>query len=243
MLAHAARTLLHMVLPPRCALSGAPVDAQGMVAPGAWAQITFITPPFCRCCGEMFGFGGVEAGGGLCARCVADPPPFVTARAAIAYDGTGRDLVLSFKHADRTHAVAAFTPWLARAGAGALSGADALVPVPLHPRRILARRYNQAALMANALSGATGVPHWPRALVRTRHTPHQVGLSAGQRAANVEGAFAVRDSARAAVAGRTLVLVDDVLTSGATARSCARALLGAGARAVHVLTLARVVRL
>jgi ComF family protein len=238
------RTILDAILPPRCIVTGRPVDAPGTLSPEAWAAVTFITPPMCTVCGDMFGFGAEPGLGndGACARCYAAPPPFASARAAIAYDGAGRDLVLGFKCADKTHAGPAFVPWLRRAGARALEDADVLVPVPLHPRRLLARRYNQAAVLSAALAAATGVAHAPLALMRTRATARQGHKNAAERAANVEGAFAVSAARVGEVAGRVCVLVDDVYTTGATARACTRALLAAGAARVHVLTLARVVR-
>lgn len=242
-----ARGALDAILPPRCVVSGQPVEAQGMLAPAAWSAMTFLTPPLCRCCGDMFSFGGevlVEEAGesGLCRRCARDPQPFTSARAAIAYDGAGRDLILGFKHADKTHAVPAFVPWLERAGAKALAAAELLVPVPLHPRRLLARRYNQAAVMAAALSRQTGIPHAPLALERARVTESQGHKSREERAKNVAGAFRVPESRAHCVRGRAVALLDDVYTTGATVRTCASALLEAGSGPVHVLTLARVVR-
>jgi ComF family protein len=151
-------------------------------------------------------------------------------------------LVLAFKHADRTQNAPAFAAWMARAGAELLDGADLIVPVPLHWTRLIARRFNQAALLARGLSKRTRIPFDPRLLVRTRRTRTQGDLTRSQRMRNVRGAFAVRANARSKLKGRTIVLVDDVMTTGATLEACAKALRRAGAKEVRVLALARVVR-
>ena len=161
-------------------------------------------------------------------------------RAALRYDSGSRGLVLAFKHADRTQNAPAFAAWMARAGADALARADLLVPVPLHWTRLVRRRFNQAALLARALSKRTGVPFAPDLLARVRMTRTQGDLTRAQRRRNVRGAFQVR--ATAPLRGKTVVLIDDVMTTGATFEACARALRRAGAREVRALALARVVR-
>jgi ComF family protein len=158
------------------------------------------------------------------------------------YDDASRGLVVGFKHADRTFAVPAFGAWLARAGAELVGDGDVIVPVSLHRWRLAARRYNQAALLAQSLARYTGGACAVDALRRLRPTPSQGGLGRLARARNVRGAFAVPPSRRGLVDGRRVLLVDDVLTTGATVEAASRALLAAGARAVDVLTLARVVR-
>ena len=152
-----------------------------------------------------------------------------------------RKLVHSFKYGDRLDLAPMMGQWMARAGRELLKDADALLPVPLHWRRLWARRFNQSAALAKAISGLAGVPVLHGALKRVRATPQQVGLSKTERADNVQGAFRVPTEEKAQVAGRRLILVDDVLTSGATVDTCARALLRAGAAHVDVLVFARVV--
>ena len=165
----------------------------------------------------------------------------MTARAAVRYDDISRQLVTSFKYADRLDLAPMMGHWMARAGRELLGQADALLPVPLHWRRLWARRFNQSAALAHAISDIAGVPVLHGALKRVRATPQQVGLSKTERADNVQGAFRVPAEEKPQVAGRRLVLIDDVLTSGATVDTCARALLRAGAAHVDVLVFARVV--
>ncbi|MCF8495503.1 MAG: ComF family protein [Alphaproteobacteria bacterium] len=231
---------LDAILPPRCPVSGEAVESQGTVSPAAWSALDFIHDPLCGTCG--FPFPYETEPGMLCGACLADPPPFETARAALIYNDGSRDLILGFKHADRTYAVTAFMPWMARAGADMLAQADALIPVPLHRWRLLKRRYNQAGLIAAALAKSGGTPLWSDAMMRTRSTPPQGHLAARERHENVRKAFAVSPRYAQKIKGKRLILVDDVYTTGATVRECAQVLRKSGAGAVHVLTLARVVK-
>lgn len=234
------RAALDTVLPPRCLSCRAEVAAPGTLCHACWQTLAFLGPPHCAGCGLPFPFD--PGPGTRCADCLRDPPPWGRARAVLRYDDASRGLAVPFKHADRTDMAPALGAWLARAGAELLADADVLVPVPLHRFRLIARRYNQAALLALAAGKAAGVAVVPDALVRTRNTPSQGRLKPGERAKNVRGAFAVRPGRVEAIAGRRVVLVDDVLTTGATAEACTRALARAGAAAVDVLTLARVIR-
>jgi ComF family protein len=172
---------------------------------------------------------------------MADPPAYGRARAAVRYDDVARTLVQAFKYGDRLDLAPVLGRWMARAGQELFDGAHALVPVPLHWRRQWARRFNQSALLAEVVGKENRLPVIYTALGRMKATPQQVGLSQSQRAANVQGAFRVPDEGKPEVTGRRLILVDDVLTSGATADTCARALLRAGAANVDVLVFARVV--
>ncbi|WP_372398012.1 ComF family protein [Azospirillum sp. HJ39] len=236
--AGAASLLLNALLPPRCLSCGEGVDRQGGLCARCWTGLTFIAAPLCACCGLPFEYEAEQ--GSLCASCLADPPPFARARAVLAYDDGSRPLMLGFKHGDRIHAAKSYGVWLARTGRELLEDADRLAPVPLHRGRLFRRRYNQAALLAQALSRHCGVPALPDLLQRHRATPTQGGLDRQDRHRNVRGAFRLRPGL--SVAGQRLVLVDDVLTTGATLAECARVLLRAGAARVDVLTLARVVR-
>ena len=228
------------VLPQRCVVTGEIVPQQGMVAPHAWAALDFIADPFCERCGFPFEFEVDE--GAVCTSCLSDEPPYDMARSVLKYNDSSRDLILGFKHADKLHAVRTFVPWMQRVGAKMLAEADYLMPVPLHRWRLIARRYNQAGLIAEALSQAVGVSCLLDGVVRIRATPSQGYLTAKERYKNVKRAFAVPAQHRGDIQGRSIVLIDDVYTTGATVKECARALLKAGAGRVSVLTLARVVR-
>ena len=178
--------------------------------------------------------------GRACRACTAAPPPWGQARGAVMYDDAARALVLPLKYADRTEIAATLALHMQRAGSELLASAELLVPVPLHRSRLLHRRYNQAALLAASLSRRTGVRSLPDALQRSRATESLGALSAARRAEMLLGTISVRAYRRDAVAGRRVVLVDDVLTSGATARICTTALLDAGAANVDVLVASRV---
>jgi len=238
------RAIVDFAIPPRCLACGESVEAQGTFCAGCWASLRFITDPCCRQCGSPLPHAPTgEADGLLCAACLARPPAWSHARALWHYDGAAMAPILRFKHGDRAELATALATLLARAGGSLLAGPDVvLVPVPLHRWRFVRRMYNQSALLARALGRRCAVPVLVDALVRRRATRSQQGLSAAERQTNVRGAFAVRPAAAGRLAGRCAVLVDDVVTTGATAEACARALLAAGAREVRLLSLAKVVR-
>jgi ComF family protein len=233
------RHALDAVLPPLCPACRVPLgDGVGLCA-ACWSKLSFIEPPYCARLGIPFTY---DPGPGLLSmEAIANPPAYDRARAAVRYDDIARALVLGFKYGDRLDLAAMMGRWMARAGHELTRDADALLPVPLHWRRLWARRFNQSAALAAAISGTCGVPVLHDALKRVRATPQQVGLSKSERADNVQGAFRVTAHQKVSVAGRRVVLIDDVLTSGATVDACARALMRAGAAHVDVLVFARVV--
>ncbi len=231
---------LDLALPPRCIGCGARVDRSGLTCAACWSALTFIAPPYCVSCGAPFDFA-VE-GAQRCAPCHAAPPAYDRARAALIYNDGSRGLILSFKHGDRLHAAPAFGAWVARAGAELLSDADIVTPVPLHRWRLLGRRYNQAALIARHAGRIANVTHLPDLLVRHRSTPSQAALGHAARARNVAGAFRLSPIHADRVKGSRIVLIDDVLTTGATVSACAKVLRRGGAARIDILTLARVVR-
>lgn len=196
----------------------------------------FVLAPLCPRCGAPLPDGLGD--GALCGGCVEAPPPWSRARAVFLYDAASRAMVLRFKHADRTDAAPAFARWMVRAGADLVADAEVVVPVPLHRWRLFTRRYNQAALLGAGIAKAGTLAFAPDALARVRPTVPQGTFDRRARQKNVRGAFAV--ARPSAIEGKAVLLVDDVLTTGATVGECARALLGAGARSVDVLTLARV---
>jgi len=224
-----------MLFPPQTIDAG-PRPLAGGFSAGAWTRIRFLDGPVCDGCGMPFEFDP----GARCAACLAKPRAFDAARAACLYDETSRDPILKLKHADRLDLAPMFARWLSRTARGLIDEADAVAPVPLHPFRLLRRRYNQAAEIARPLAAMTGTPYLPDALVRRRATATQGGKSGSGRRRNVAGAFEVPPSRAKQVAGLRILLIDDVLTTGATAEGCARALKAAGAARVDLAVVARV---
>lgn len=235
-IAGAARGLLDLLLPVRD-FDGEAAQTAGLPA-RQWSRIAFLEDPVCDGCGSPFEF---DPGPGVrCAACTARPRAFDRARAACLYDEASRDLILKLKHADRTDLAGLMARWLSRSARPLLDDADVVVPVPLHRWRLLRRRYNQAAEIARPLARGQGLAFLPDALERVRDTATQGGKSATGRRRNVAGAFAVQPGQRDRLAGLRVLLIDDVLTTGATAQACARALKAAGAAAVHVAVIAKV---
>ncbi len=239
-MSHALRAVLDVLLPPSCLTCDRPVTAPGQFCAPCFRGVAFITEPCCVHCGVPFSHAGQGGTERLCPGCREHPAPWGQARAALRYDGAAKRLLLPFKHADRPELAAALAPMMARAGAALLRRAELIVPVPLHRRRLFARRYNQAALLALRLARLSGVPAVPDLLRRTRATVSLGDLSATARAEAVGGAFAIRPARAGRLRDRRVLLVDDVMTSGATASACAEILLAAGADAVDVLVAARV---
>jgi ComF family protein len=232
------RTLVDAILPPRCLACGATVSEPDALCGPCWSSITFFAPPWCAVCGLPFAYPMGE--GAVCAACARERTSWDRARAVMRYDRHSRGLVLALKHGDRTHLAKALGLWMHRAGGDVLDGVDWVVPVPLHWMRLFSRRYNQAGLLAHAVHAAGGPPVAPDWLIRRRRTPPQGRLGPLARTRNVRGAFFLRPGR--SVRGKRLVIVDDVLTTGATVEECARVLRRAGAAWVGVLTLARALR-
>ena len=232
------RSIIDLVLPPRCPACRVIVAGDGRFCIACWQQLEFITAPQCAVCGTPFAHDrGADA---ACGACLAEPPRFASARAALAYGGPARSVLLAMKHGDREHLAEVMAPHMLRVAGQMLTPGALLVPVPLHRWRLWRRGFNQAAVLARVLARLSGADLDVSALVRVRATRPSSGMGRKARADNVRGAFRVHDRTR--IAGREVVLVDDVLTTGATAEACARHLRRAGARHVHVLTFARVVR-
>jgi ComF family protein len=237
--ARAGAMLGDLLFPPRCLSCGVEVDIQGNLCPDCWKDITFLSQPFCDCCGYPFDFPVDD--GILCAACIGDPPPYAKARAIMRYDEGARKIILRLKHGDRLESIKPLARWLMGAGAELLAEVDYILPVPLHRRRLFQRRYNQSALLGKALEKISGKPMLAQALLRIKATSPQQGLKRQQRHENMRGAFAMGPGDVARLKGRSVLLVDDVYTTGATVEACAKVLLKAGVKKVAVLTLARVV--
>jgi ComF family protein len=233
-----AQAALDTLYPPTCLACRAATDSHGALCPACWRAMRFIERPFCERLGTPF---EQDLGQGIILpQAAADPPVFARARAVARFeDGPARTLAHRLKYSDRAELARPIARWMARAGADVLVDADLLAPVPLHPLRLWRRRFNQAAALAAEISRQTGKPCDLTALQRVKATRSHIGLTRAQRAENVQGAF--RAAAGAPLRGLNVVLIDDVLTSGATANAASRALLRAGAKRVDVLVFARVV--
>jgi ComF family protein len=216
-----------------------PAGGAGL-SPDGWSRVIFLEAPVCDGCGAAFAYDGGALADDRCAACQVSPYGFQRARAACVYDEASRDLILKYKHGDHQEFAPLFARWITRSAAELLADADAVAPVPLHPMRLLSRRFNQAAEIARPVARAAGLAYLPDAMVRTERTDTQGGKSARSRRLNVRKAFAVSAAGRRQVRGRRILLIDDVLTTGATAEACARVLIEAGARAVDLAVIARV---
>lgn len=232
------RRTIDFLLPPQCPVCRKSVARSGGVCSACWSSMKFISEPFCQVYGTPFAFNVGE--NIVSAQAIAEPPPFEAARAAVKYGPVAKALVHSLKYRDRFEAAEPMVAAMNRIGAELLQRCQMIVPVPLHRLRLINRRYNQAALLAAGLSRLAGIAYDPFVLERRRRTRQQVGLSVSERDANVRGAFSVSADKRAEIAGRRVLVVDDVYTSGATVKAASRALLRGGASGVDVLTFANV---
>ncbi|MEM6811459.1 MAG: ComF family protein [Pseudomonadota bacterium] len=238
-----ATKLIDSLFPPRCPVSGDIVDQQGMIAPHIWSNLNFISDPHCEKCGFPFDFDLDDINDGrFCASCLKHPPIFEKSRSALVYDDGSRDILLGFKHGDQIHSVPTMLPWLLRAGQDICNQSDLIVPVPLHYTRLVKRRFNQAGLIAQAISKKIDKPCIIDVLKRDKATMTQGYLNMKERKKNVSGVFSVQQKYLNQIKGKNLLLVDDVYTTGATIEECTKILLKAGVQSVNVLTIARVVK-
>lgn len=234
-------SVLDFLLPPICPVTAEAVAAPGLLSPKAWQGLEFIEKPYCPACGQPQAFA--LDGDMQCAVCLTDPPPFDSARSVWRYNDMSRALILRFKHGDQMQLARSFAPHLTRALADLPAHPSVCVPVPLHRVRLFKRLYNQAAVLCQWICRENKqIRYEPDILIRKKATKSQGHMTAAARHKNVKNAFHVPDSKREALNGKYVLLVDDVYTSGATVKACAKALKDAGALRVDVLTLARVSR-
>jgi ComF family protein len=230
--------LAKIIWPQRSLITGREVAGPGALEPEHWSKLHFLSAPLCACCGTPLDLAVEEDQ--LCGACLVRRPVYERARAALAYGDVSRDLVLALKYQGRRDSLDLLARWMASAGADLLQDAELIVPVPLHYFRLVRRGFNQSVWLAAALARRSGAQLTVDALKRVRATPIQGGLSAEGRRRNVQGAFRVRKGREALLMGKRILLIDDVLTTGATAEACSRVMKRAGAKCVDVLTLARV---
>lgn len=252
---HYRRLALDMILPPRCPVTGELVAENGTIHPRYWQKLHFIHAPHCRCCGlpfadispdaQMDNNADIDTDNDTntalyCSKCLEQKPLYHKARSVFRYDPVSAKMILKFKHADAVHMAPLFARWMQHSGAELLQESNLIVPVPLHRFRLLHRRYNQAALLARLLARQQNhLVYAPMALKRIRYTPSQGTKTYDERHQNMQAAFAVPKAARKLIDGKTVLLIDDVYTSGATIKACTEALLQNGAGKINVLTLAR----
>ncbi len=233
-----ATRLRDVLVPPACLSCDRATDKQGQLCAECWSQMRFIEKPYCAVLGTPFSYDLGE--GALSADAIANPPPFDTSRSVALYDDTARQLVHGLKFGDRTDLAPWMARFMARISEGRITPESVIVPVPLHRRRLFMRRYNQSAELARHLAKLIAADYRPDLIVRSRATKQQVGLGAKERENNVRGAFRVPKGFGIHIKGQHLVLIDDVYTTGATIRACARVLKRAGAARIDCLTFARV---
>lgn len=228
-----------MVLPHTCGLCREVMNSGQSLCADCWGGLQFIARPHCDCCGLPFAF---DLGpGALCAKCVEKRPSFTAARAALKYDDHSKQMILAFKHGDKIHLRGLLAKFLYQSGKDVLQGANLIAPVPLHWWRMVKRKYNQAALLSSEIANYSGLDHEAHLLLRKKRTVPHENMSRDEREKNVRAAFTVNPKHTDSVKGKIIVLVDDVMTSGATVNECAKTLLKQGVAEVRVLTLARVV--
>ncbi len=227
------------LMPPLCLACRAPLAQHNSICAACWRDVSFIAEPVCHRLGIPLPF---DPGGGPVesAAAAAEPPQYDRARAAVHYNGVARELIHRFKYGDQHTMRHLFTRWLQLAGRDLVDDDPLVVPVPMHRRRLLARRFNQSAILAQDLARATGLAYEPEVLLRLRQTASQVGLTRDQRRRNLQGAFGVEGRREGELFGRRVLLVDDVITTGTTVDACARVLRRGGASHIDVVAIAMV---
>lgn len=234
-------SIVDTILPVRCIACSQVVWDQAGVCAACWSTLTFVEMPFCQVCGHPFEHHIEDVG--ICAGCLSTPPPYTLARACFIYNEASRSMILRFKHSDETFLAHYFAMWLNRLIRTNGLQADMVIPVPLHWKRLFTRKYNQAALIASCVANNLKIPFDPFILTRPSSTQSQGHLSRNQRKLNVKGAFNVPEHLRHKLLNKRVILIDDVLTTGATINECSKILKKAGVWEIYVLTVGRVVNI
>ncbi len=238
---HGLETALNLIYPPTCLTCRQVVEGNAGLCGPCWRETAFIGGTVCDSCGVPLP-GGRHGEVAHCDACLRDPPPWVQGRSALLYRDMGRKIVLAFKHGDRQEIAAPAALWMAQAIGRYLQGNTLIAPVPLHWSRMIKRKFNQSALLGKALAGELGCAWCPDLLQRTRRTQVLDGKTRTERYTAVQGAMAVHPRRTELLRGRPILLVDDVMTSGATLSCATQACLDAGAGEIRVVTLARVAK-
>jgi ComF family protein len=236
------KVMLNLIVPPRCPISGMLVDETGQLSSAVWNDIHFISAPYCKTCGVPFSADLDVDDDMVCAPCLAHPPQYDNARAGVVYDDITRQLVLRYKHGDHLYLTRSFVPWIESGAGDVIALSDVIIPVPLHWTRLLKRRYNQSALLAKEIAARYGKLYDPFLLKRVKATPPQGKRGVKERYNNVKKAFFIPKKKRIRLEDKTVLLIDDVMTSGATVNECAKTLKAHGAKAVYVAAIARAVK-
>jgi ComF family protein len=228
-----------LLFPNICLSCSNQVTKQGVLCPDCWSKLHFVEKPYCEVLGTPF---GLDFGPGMVsAQAIAHPPSFARARSATIHVTIARQLVSRLKYGDRTDLAPWMGDWMIRAGGELIAETDVIVPIPLHAGRYFSRRYNQAAELGRSIAQKTEIPFLPEAMLRKKATKNQVGLTRTQRLENVRGAFMVPPASEILISGKTVLLIDDVFTTGATANVASAALLKAGAAKVNLLTFSHAI--
>lgn len=236
------KVMLNLIVPPRCPISGTLVDETGQLYSAVWNDIHFISAPYCKICGVPFSADMGADDDMVCAPCLKHPPQYDNARAGVVYDDITRQLVLRYKHGDHLYLTRSFVPWIESGASDVIALSDVIIPVPLHWTRLMKRRYNQSALLAKDIAARHMKVYDPFLLKRVKATPPQGKRGVKERYNNVKKAFFIPEKKRIRLEGKTVLLIDDVMTSGATVNECAKTLKAHGARAVYVAAIARAVK-
>lgn len=231
--------ILNFLCPPRCPICHNMTEEPHTLCPSCYAKLNFITQPCCEICGRPFEYAGLNKL--ICGKCMKKKPKFSMARSVLEYTAFSKKLILAFKHGDHLELTPLFAKFMLQADKKIFEEVDLIVPVPLHWTRLFLRKYNQATLLGRAIGRKRRIPFSEVILKRTRATSSQGHKHRQEREKNVKNAFCVTNPKK--VCGKTILVIDDVMTTGATLNECAKTLLKAGAKSVKVLTIYRVITL